>query len=236
MPIRRTFPLRTAAVVAASLILSALAGCDGSGDAGRPAASGPSVIVPGGPGEANRTLSAEEANRRRADDDTPNAADVAYVRMMITHHRQALEMTELAPEHAGSGDVERLAARITAAQGPEIEAMRGWLAAHGQSETEGAHAHEHGNGQGQGEGQEQGMMPGMASEAQLTRLRGARGAAFDELFLTLMITHHQGAVTMATGVKAQGNNALVEEMADEVVAQQTSEIERMRKLLRGATG
>jgi len=71
----------------------------------------------------------------------------------------------------------------------------------------------------------------MATESQLKNLRAAKGKAFDELFLTLMITHHQGAITMATEVKGQGNNIRIEEMADDVVAQQTSEINRMRNML-----
>ena len=74
-------------------------------------------------------------------------------------------------------------------------------------------------------------MPGMATEAQLKKLRAAKGTAFDRLFLTLMITHHEGAVTMATDVKAQGDNIQVEEMADDVIAQQTAEMSRMRDLL-----
>ena len=78
---------------------------------------------------------------------------------------------------------------------------------------------------------EHATMPGMATEARLGQLRSARGPAFDRLFLTLMITHHEGAITMATEVKAQGNNILVEEMADDVIAQQTSEMTRMRPLL-----
>ncbi|GAB7102324.1 DUF305 domain-containing protein [Streptomyces phaeofaciens JCM 4814] len=208
---------RASLVTAAALLVLALAACDSDTETKSGAAGGPSVIAPGGPGEANRTLSAEDAAAQRAEDDTPNAADVSYARMMIEHHAQALEMTELVPDHARSGDVKRLALRISAAQGPEIEAMRGWLKTHGKPETAGTHTHT--------------AMPGMATEAQLTKLRAADGKAFDDLFLKLMITHHEGAITMATDVKAQGNNLLIEEMADDVVAQQTSEITRMRGML-----
>lgn len=200
-----------------ALALSALTGCDSGSDAKSSAPSGSSVIVPGRPGEVNRTLSAADAAEQRAEDDSPNSADVAYARMMIRHHTQALEMTELAPRQAESTQVKRLAARIAAAQGPEITAMRGWLKTHGKAENADDHDHE--------------AMPGMATEAPLKKLRAAEGKAFDELFLTLMITHHEGAITMATDVKAQGNNILVEEMADDVIAQQTSEITRMRSLL-----
>jgi uncharacterized protein (DUF305 family) len=174
------------------------------------------VIAPGKPGEAVETLSAQDAQRRHADD-KPNSADVRYAQMMIQHHRQALLMTELAPKQAESGPLKRIAERIAAAQGPEVEVMRGWLKQHGKSESPAGHAgHE--------------AMPGMASAAQLKSLRAARGKAFDTLFLKLMITHHQGAVTMATDVKSQGNDVQVEEMADDVIAQQTTEISRMRAL------
>lgn len=215
MPIRRE-SLVTAAM--AALALLAVAGCDsGSGsDAKSPAASGPSVIAPGKPGEENQTLSAADAAEQRAEDDSPNSADVDYARMMIQHHSQALDMTELVADRAESTQVEKLAARIAASQGPEISTMRAWLKTHGKSETGGAHDHA--------------SMPGMATEAQLKNLRAARGKAFDQLFLTLMITHHQGAITMATDVKAQGNNIQIEEMADDVIAQQTSEISRMRDM------
>ncbi|MFC4502797.1 MULTISPECIES: DUF305 domain-containing protein [Streptomyces] len=207
---------RASLATAAVLLVLALAGCDSGDEAKSGAATGPSVIVPGKPGEANRTLSAQDAAKQRAEDDTPNSADVSYARMMIRHHTQALEMTELAPDQAGSADLKRLALRISAAQGPEIEAMKGWLKTHGKAETDGGHEHT--------------AMPGMATEAQLKKLRAAHGTAFDTLFLTLMITHHEGAISMATDVKAQGNNLLVEEMADDVVAQQTSEIARMRDM------
>jgi uncharacterized protein (DUF305 family) len=194
-----------------------LGGCDSDPDAKSASQSGPSVIVPGRPGESNQVLSAEEAARQRAEDDSPNSADVSYARMMIEHHSQALKMTELAPDRAESAQVRKLAERIGAAQGPEISAMKGWLKNHGKAEKSDRHEH--------------GSMPGMATEAQLEKLRAAQGKAFDQLFLTLMITHHDGAVTMATDVKGQGNNIQIEEMADEVVAQQTSEVTRMRDML-----
>jgi uncharacterized protein (DUF305 family) len=208
---RVTVPLTALAVLA-------LGACD-SGSAPEPdRASSPSVLVPGMPGEANRTLSAQEAAQQRVDDDSPNSADVDYARMMIAHHTQALEMTELVPDRAESTQVKKLAERIAAAQGPEIDAMKGWLEEHGEPETvEGGHDHH--------------TMPGMATETQLKNLRAARGKAFDELFLTLMITHHEGAITMATDAKSQGNNVRIEEMADDVIAQQTSEITRMRQML-----
>ncbi|MFG2796865.1 DUF305 domain-containing protein [Streptomyces pseudovenezuelae] len=211
----RRAPYAAAALAALAALI--LAGCDSGADPKSASATGPSVLAPGKPGEANRTLSAQDAQDQRADDDTPNSADVSYARMMIAHHAQALELTELAPQRAASVKLKALAERISAAQGPEIDAMRAWLKEYGQSEKSDAHAHA--------------RMPGMATEAQLEKLRAAKGKAFDELFLTLMITHHEGAITMATDVKGQGNNIRIEEMADDVVAQQTSEINRMRNML-----
>lgn len=95
--------------------------------------------------------------------------------------------------------------------------MEGWLKNNGGDDREETHDHS--------------AMPGMATDAQIGRLRAAQGKAFDRLFLELMITHHQGAVTMATEALADGNNVLVEEMANDVVAQQTVEIDRMRGLM-----
>ncbi|MFF0065031.1 DUF305 domain-containing protein [Streptomyces sp. NPDC005279] len=217
---RRTARVRRSVVAAAvTAAVLALGACESGSDAPAKAkgAVGPSVVAPGKPGEPARTLSAEEA-AKAAPDDTPNAADFSYAHMMITHHGQALQMTALAPERAGSTQVRRLAERISAAQKPEMAAMQGWLKNNGGAK--GKSGHDHG----------QGAMPGMATPAQLAQLRAAKGTAFDELFLKLMITHHQGALTMATEVLADGNNVLVEEMANDVIAQQTSEINRMRSM------
>ncbi|NDZ84266.1 DUF305 domain-containing protein, partial [Streptomyces sp. SID10115] len=184
--------------------------------AGPEAAAGPSVIAPGKPGETAATMSAKDAARQRSEDDSPNSADFTYTQMMIVHHGQALEMTDLAPKRAESKRVKRLASRIAAAQRPEIGAMKGWLKKHGGPREHAGHDHA--------------TMPGMADAAQLKQLRAAKGKAFDELFLKLMITHHSGAVTMAADVLSEGNNIQVEEMANDVVAQQSSEIGRMREM------
>lgn len=208
---------RPALAAAVAVAVLALAACEsGSGsDAKAKGDSGPAVVAPGKPGEPARTLSAEEA-AKAAPDDSPNSADFAYARMMITHHRQAIEMTALAADRAESRQIKRLADRIAAAQQPEVDSMEGWLKTNEGDAAGGGHDHA--------------TMPGMATKAQLTQLRAAQGKAFDELFLKLMITHHQGAVTMAAEVLSDGNNVLVEEMANDVIAQQTSEIGRMQKM------
>ncbi|MFD6080324.1 DUF305 domain-containing protein [Streptomyces hydrogenans] len=208
-----------AAVTLSALAVLALGACEsGSGSASpKPTAAAGTggVVVPGKPGEPARRVSPEEA-ASLLPDERPNGADFRYVQMMVVHHRQALTMTSLAPTRAGSSQVRKVAERIAAAQQPEIGAMEGWLESNGGPRDQGAHDHH--------------AMPGMATEAQLAELRAAKGSAFDELFLKLMVTHHEGAVTMAAEVLAQGNNVLVEEMANDVIAQQTAEINRMRSL------
>ncbi|RNG26088.1 DUF305 domain-containing protein [Streptomyces botrytidirepellens] len=206
--------------VTAAAVMLALTGCEADGDrpdAGKGKDGKPAVIAPGRPGEAAETLSAEEA-AKAGDDDSPNAADRRYVAMMIEHHQQALVMTDLAPDRARSAKVRRIAERIAAAQRPEIDAMRGW-----QQTSGGGTADQHHHG-GTAD------MPGMATPKQLDALRAAEGADFDALFLKLMIAHHRGAVSMATDVLGRGNNVRVEEMANEVIAQQSSEIRRMQRV------
>ncbi|MFD7320440.1 DUF305 domain-containing protein [Streptomyces sp. NPDC059875] len=211
--------IRGAVAVALSVAaVWALAACESAPDESAPqskGSTGPAVVAPGKPGEPARKISPAEASRLLPDD-KPNAADFTYAQMMIVHHRQALTMTGLAPQRAGSTQIKKLAERIAAAQKPEIDAMDGWVKSNGGPREQSGHDHH--------------TMPGMATEAQLAQLREAKGAAFDELFLKLMITHHEGAVTMAAEVLGQGNNVLVEEMANDVIAQQTAEINRMRSM------
>ncbi|MFF9064405.1 DUF305 domain-containing protein [Streptomyces sp. NPDC014891] len=205
------------AVALSAVAVLALTACESGPDKGGPEAgkSAGTVVAPGRPGEPARRISPEEA-ARLLPDESPNGADFTYAQMMIVHHRQALTMTALAPERAGSPQVKKVAERIAAAQKPEIGAMEGWLKNNGGPREQAGHDHH--------------TMPGMATEAQLKQLGATKGKAFDELFLKLMITHHEGAVTMAAEVLSEGNNVLVEEMANDVIAQQTAEIGRMRDL------
>ncbi|UED82810.1 DUF305 domain-containing protein [Streptomyces profundus] len=210
-------------LVAVALATVALSGC--SGGAASAADEGPPVVAPGAPGEPAETLSADEAAERAPGERPPGPADLTYMDGMVEHHGQALVMTELALEHAESDDVRRLAERIEAAQTPEIEVMRAWLErhddlAHGPGENHGEH----------GDHAEHGGMAGMASAEELARLADARGADFDQLFLTLMVRHHEGAVTMAAAVLGETTDEDVERLATDVIASQSSEIARMADL------
>ena len=202
---------RAACGVAALLML---ASCTSS--PAPPAETAP-VIVPGRPGEPARTISPGQPLPTRRSQ--PNTADFAFIASMIVHHQQALDMAALVPTHSQNDKIKAVASRIADSQRPEIDVMNGWLRDHGQPAVDPTkHA------------VDMSGMPGMASPSQLDSLRSATGPAFDSLFLQLMITHHQGAVTMARDVQTGGSDARVQELADEVIAVQSAEIQRMRAL------
>jgi len=150
-------------------------------------------------------------------------ADVAFVTGMIAHHAQALVMSKLAPTHGASPSVQTLASRIINSQRDEIAIMQTWLSDRDQPVPDpmahGAHGH---------------MMPGMLTAEQLEELGAAYGSEFDRLFLTYMIQHHSGALTMVHdlfGVDGAGQGAALFKLASNIQADQITEIERMKKML-----
>lgn len=149
-----------------------------------------------------------------------NDQDGTFATNMITHHRQAIEMAELAAGRSTDAKVLALAKRIEAAQEPEIQMMSGWLDGWGMPMPSDRSGMEMGN-----------QMPGMMSTADMTRLRGRKGADFDQMFLTMMITHHQGAITMARTEVASGMNPQAKAKAEQVISDQTAEIAAMRSML-----
>ncbi|WP_243866646.1 DUF305 domain-containing protein [Actinophytocola oryzae] len=212
---------RSVVVLGAVLALGPLAAC--STTPPPPSNPGP-VIVPGRPGEEASTIAPGEATG--IDVPEPNDADKHFMQDMIVHHQQAIWMSDLAPERASSRDVKELASRISDVQGLEIGAMNRWLSLHAVPTVNPTAPDHHTAG-------DHGAMPGMATQEQLDQLRNARGAAFDTLWLQLMIAHHQGALTMAEEVRQKGLDVKVQEIADDVVVEQTDEIQRMRAWLNG---
>jgi uncharacterized protein (DUF305 family) len=223
--------IRPLALLAGALFSGALltlAGCTSGGsddrsDKGSTSAAEDDrspVVAPGRPGEDADTLTPDEAEAAaNAQYPEPNPADISFVSMMVVHHQQALEMTELAEQHAEDLRVQRLAGRIAAAQTPEIAVMETWLDQHEPHRAHHDGQHDHAD------------MPGMAGPDQLADLAEARGGDFDRLFLELMIVHHEGAVTMSADVLSDGTEPLAAEMATEIGAQQTAEVTRMRTML-----
>ena len=158
-------------------------------------------------------------------------ADVLFATEMIPHHRQAVAMAELAPAHGASRPVQAVASQISAEQIPEIAQLRGMLAEWGQSAP--AAAPTGGMpGMGGGTGVAD-AAPGMMTDDEMTRLDAATGPAFDRAYLQMMITHHQGALTMAKAELADGRDPDATLMAQNISDAQQASIELMQRLLAG---
>ncbi|MFD5298611.1 DUF305 domain-containing protein [Streptomyces mutabilis] len=213
---KRSLVRRTAAAVAAGAAALTLAACGGAddGDAGGSA----------GHGGHNASASASAPASAPASQGRHNAADVAFAKGMIPHHRQAVEMADLAPERAGSPEVEKLAAEIKKAQDPEIRTLSGWLTSWGEEVPADDAAMDHSTHGMDG-------MDGMMTDQEMRGLEDASGEAFDTAFLELMIKHHEGAVAMARTEQADGAHAPAKKMAGEIITSQSAEIERMNRLL-----
>jgi uncharacterized protein (DUF305 family) len=215
---------RTCGVFVTVVLGSALAACT----AGEPehgsllvAGSGAPVIVPGAPGDTGRT--ARPGERLGRSESRPSAADVLFTQRMIPHHRQALEMADLAPSRTSAPGILAICRRISFGQRPEVDVMSRWLRALGRGVADGHPGHTASPGQ---DGY------GMASLAEMNRLRSSRGGAFDTLLLRLMIRHHEGAVKMAGEELSSGTDQIMRKLAQDVASGQRVEIGRMRKLLK----
>jgi uncharacterized protein (DUF305 family) len=162
-------------------------------------------------------------------------ADVRFMTGMIGHHGQALVMARFAPTHGARPSVQRLCARILNAQRDEIATMQRWLRDRGQPVPE---VHVMGASM-MVDGPAYVMrMPGMLTQDQLTELDGARGAEFDRLFLTYMIQHHGGAVSMVHdlfAVDGAAQDDVVFKLASDIQVDQSTEIARMKSMLEAMT-
>ncbi len=166
---------------------------------------------------------------------TGSATDVAFAQSMIPHHQQAVEMADLAlaPQADASPQVKQLAEQIKAAQDPEIQQMTGWLqgwgaptAMPGASSAPGMQGMDH-------SGHDMGGMSvsGMMTDEQMQALRAASGQEFDDMWLQMMIEHHQGAIAMAEQVKGAAGDPQVAALADQIIAAQQQEIATMQESL-----
>lgn len=158
-----------------------------------------------------------------------NDADVDYATGMIQHHAQALSMVDLTVGRKLSPELTKLTEQVRAVQGPEIETMVDWLNEWDQPVPE--TMRDHVNAHGGGEVETDPQMPGMMSSEQLDELGSARGAAFEQLWLEMMIEHHRGAIEMAEAERSAGEMPEVIDLAEAVIAAQQEEIEQMEALL-----
>lgn len=221
---RRAYAIVAALVVAVAGVAVALGVRAAGPDGGEPAASAsPSpttsplpVIVPGRPGESASVIPSDQLPA--PDGTLYNAADTFFMRMMIPHHGQALEMAALAEDRAGHPQIRAVAERITAVQKSEIKVFRAWLKARNLAEDEEGHSHA--------------GMRGMQPPAAIQGLASLEGAAFDKMFVDMMVAHHEGAIAMVRDVLRAGRDERVNELATGIAAEQQAEIGRLRQILR----
>lgn len=165
-------------------------------------------------------------------------ADVAFLTGMIHHHAQALVMAGWSPTHGASEQIQILSERIIVSQRDEIALIELWLRDHGIEPPELAPMVATGSGGGMVHDHEM-LMPGMLTREEMARLDGARGEAFDRLFLEYMIKHHEGALTMVDTLFASHGGAVddaVYKFASDTFADQGSEIDRMARMLEAMSG
>ena len=165
-----------------------------------------------------------------------NDADVAFASDMITHHAQALSMVDLTLDRTLDPEVQALAEDIRAAQGPEIETMADWLTTWGEEVPE--TMRDHANAGHDMDDMSDNMddmghddMPGMMTADDMDALENASDAAFQDMWLEMMIEHHEGAVEMAETETEDGQYKDAVDLAGQVVDAQTEEIETMKGLL-----
>jgi len=195
--------------------------------------SAPVVVQPGAPGQPTKTL--PPSSKAKLPPLSP--ADVEFMQGMIMHHGQAIEMTALIPSHTENKELRSLGARISRSQDDEIRFMKRWLAVRGQSlsmpmpdnmprmpHTESSHQ----------AADSMRLMPGMLTAEQMDALGKANDADFDRLFLTGMIQHHHGALTMVKDLFATagaGQDAEIFGFATDVDTGQRAEIKIMQSML-----
>jgi len=186
----------------------------------------PVVVQPGAPGKPGKTLPPST----RAELPPRSQADVEFMQGMIMHHSQAVEMTALITSHTENKDLRSLGARISSSQSDEIKFMRRWLVARGESVSMMMPAMP-----GMDMSREpMALMPGMLTPEQMEALRKAKGAEFDRLFLTGMIQHHNGALTMVKDLfdtAGAGQDAELFNFATDADNSQRAEIRIMDSML-----
>ena len=186
----------------------------------------PVVVQPGAPGKPTKSLPSDT----KATLPPRSKADVEFMQGMIMHHAQAVEMTALIASHTESKDLRALGARISSSQSDEIKFMKRWLAIRGEPLTKVM-----GDMPGMdASGSAMALMPGMLSAQQMEALCNAKGGEFDRLFLTGMIQHHDGALTMVKDLfdtAGAGQDAELFNFATDADNTQRAEIKIMQSML-----
>ncbi|OYO10101.1 DUF305 domain-containing protein [Enemella evansiae] len=204
----RSRSTRPRTLLAGGLIGLALlgAGCS-SGESAQPGSGGGGHSMPASAAPSAKPLPSDVA-----------PSDVMFAQMMIPHHKQAVQMSDILLGKPGvRPDLAELANQIKGAQQPEIDQMTGWLNDWGQPL-------EMGHSMG-------GMEDGMLSPEKLDELQQADTATAQRLYVEGMIAHHQGAVKMAENARRTSKNAAVQKLCDDVIRTQNAEIQTMQGML-----
>jgi uncharacterized protein (DUF305 family) len=228
---KHRFASLTALSAAALITLSACGSSSGGGMEGMDMGEESSAAAEATPSASARATSEATASASAEDMAEHNDADVMFAQMMLPHHRQAVEMSNMLLEKEGIDPaVTDLATRIAAAQEPEIEQLTMWLEAWGEPEEPegGMEGHDMGS---MGDGGDMGSMEGMMSDEDMAALGTAEGAEAETMFLESMTAHHRGAVQMAQQEIEDGMFPEAIEMAETIVETQQAEIEEMTALL-----
>ncbi|TLM84676.1 DUF305 domain-containing protein [Pseudarthrobacter sp. NamE5] len=200
--------IRTLSLAAALAASIGLAGCAaGSGSSGGNTMHGSNHGSPSAMSSMMPDASADH-----------NQADIMFSQMMIPHHAQAVEMSDLVlAKQDMPAEVTALATKIKDAQAPEIELMSGWLEEWNVPTMKSDHS---GHG-----------MAGMVDPQGMEKLKEAQGTEAVRLFLEHMIGHHEGAVDMAQQEIGAGKHPESIQLARDVVAAQEAEIAQMKEML-----
>lgn len=175
--------------------------------------------------DSNTSTAASTTVTATGEEAQHNDADVKFAQEMIAHHAQAVEMADMAIDESTDERVFGLAGRIKAAQQPEIDQMTGWLDAWREPlEASSGGSHDMSNMGGSSD------MGGMMSDEEMTQLSSATGAAFDRMWLDMMIRHHQGAIEMAKTHQADGENVDALALGEQIITAQEAEITEMRAI------
>ena len=196
--------------------------------------STPVVVQPGAPGQPTRTLPLSA----RATLPPRSAADVQFMQGMIMHHAQAVEMTALIESHTENKDLRLLGARISHSQSEEIKFMQHWLETRGEPTSLPMQQMRGMDmampGMSGMESNQPMLMPGMLTPKQMEALKKSKGAEFDQLFLTGMIQHHNGALIMVKDLfdtAGSGQDAELFNFTTDVDSGQRAEIRIMQTML-----
>jgi uncharacterized protein (DUF305 family) len=188
------------------------------------------IVQPGAPGESGKILTPEAAAIVPRQ---PAEADTKFMQGMIMHHSQAVEMTALMPTHTHNKELLALGKRISISQTDGMKWMKQWLEDRGKPVGMEHHDMSHMNHMA-GMKMAPMLMPGMLTPEQMKALAKANGPAFDHLFLTGMIQHHGGALTMVQelfDIPATGQDAQLYDFVTDVDNTQTAEIKIMQGML-----